>query len=106
MAKNTMTDLRNHLFEMLENLKDVESAELPNEVFRARAICDLSRQLIESAKVEIDYISEIGGQTSASQFLEVKQQPQLTNGGANPALEEGRRLPAGAVEGRPVKQAA
>lgn len=51
--KNKIEDLRNHLFETLEALKD---ADRPMEVERAGAIANVAKVLIDSAKVEVDLI--------------------------------------------------
>ncbi len=53
MPKNRMQDLRNHLFETLEALKDDEN---PMEVSRAKAIAEVASVLIETAKVEVDFM--------------------------------------------------
>lgn len=68
-----MEDLRNHLFETLEALKDPDK---PMEVDRAQAICKVSQQLIESAKVEVKYL-ETTGKEAPGQFFNNKKQPQL-----------------------------
>jgi len=63
MAKNSISDLRDHLFETLERLKD-EKDPLPLD--RAKAICQVSQVIINSAKVEVDYLETVGevlGQT-------------------------------------------
>lgn len=51
--KNTMDDLRNHLFETLESLKDPDK---PMEIDRALAIAEVASQIIETAKVEVAFI--------------------------------------------------
>jgi hypothetical protein len=51
--KNRMQDLRNHLFETLEALKDTEK---PMEVERALAISQVAQVLVESAKVEVQFL--------------------------------------------------
>lgn len=51
--KNKIDDLRNHLFAALEGLSDTEK---PMEIDRARAIADVSSVIIDSAKVEIEYL--------------------------------------------------
>ena len=56
--KNRMTDLRNHLFETLEALKD---ADAPMELERAKTISRVAQTIIESAKVEVDLVKAIGG---------------------------------------------
>lgn len=56
--KNKMIDLRNHLFATLEALQDQEK---PMEVDRARAIADVSRVLVDTAKVEVALLDLTGG---------------------------------------------
>jgi hypothetical protein len=51
--KNRMKDLRNHLFETLEALKDEAK---PMDVDRALAVAHVANVLIESAKVEVAFI--------------------------------------------------
>lgn len=68
--KNRMTDLRNHLFETLEALNDRDQ---PMEVERAKVISDVAQTLINSAKVELQFMELIGGKED-SQFFE---QPRL-----------------------------
>ena len=58
MAKNKIQDLRDHLFETLEALKDKDE---PMDVARARAVAEVSRQIIDSAKVEVAFLSVTGG---------------------------------------------
>lgn len=58
--KNKISDLRDHLFEALERLKDPE-LDLEKEVTRAKAIREVGAVLIESAKVEVDFINAVGG---------------------------------------------
>jgi hypothetical protein len=55
MAKNKITDLRNHLFEQLERLQDDE-LDLVEEVSRSKAMAQIAQQIIETAKVEVQYI--------------------------------------------------
>ncbi len=78
-AKNKIGDLRNHLFETLEALKDDEE---PMEIDRARAIADVAKVLVESAKAEVRFL-EVTGALRSTDFLPADdgQQPkQLTNG--------------------------
>ena len=55
--KNKIEDLRNHLFATLEALQDEEK---PMELDRARTIADVAQTLINSAKVEVDYLKTTG----------------------------------------------
>lgn len=66
MAKNKLSDLRNHLFETLEALKDKES---PMEIERARAVTQVAQAIINSAKVEIDFLEAVGS-AEATEFFE------------------------------------
>jgi hypothetical protein len=60
-----MDDLRNHLFETLEALKDDEK---PMDLARARTIAEVARVLIESAKVEVEFLNVTGG-VKSTDFL-------------------------------------
>lgn len=56
MPRNKLTDLNDHLFSQLERLNDDEltDQQLALEVQRARAISQLSTQVIKNAKVTLD----------------------------------------------------
>ena len=64
-AKNKMTDLRDHLFETLESLRDEEK---PMDLARAKAVADVARVLVDSAKAEVDFL-KVTGATSGSGFF-------------------------------------
>jgi hypothetical protein len=72
--KNRITDLRNHLFEALEQLKDEDH---PMDVDRARAIADVARVLVDSAKVEVDYLRVTGAAQATGFIPEEDQRPAL-----------------------------
>ncbi len=55
--KNKIEDLRNHLFAALEALAD---AEKPMEIERAKAIAEVAQTIVNSAKVEVDYLRVTG----------------------------------------------
>jgi hypothetical protein len=65
MPKNRITDLRDHLFATLESLRDDER---PMEVDRAKAIADVARVIVESAKVEV-HMLELTGAASGTGFI-------------------------------------
>jgi hypothetical protein len=72
---NKIDDLRNHLFATLEALRDKDE---PMELERAKTIAAVAQTIINSAKVECDYI-ELTGQ-KGSGFLpqdEVPTRPAL-----------------------------
>jgi hypothetical protein len=70
--KNKIEDLRNHLFATIESLMDEEK---PMDLDRAKAIADVSQVIINSAKVEIDFINKVGG--VGTNFIP-QEQRQLT----------------------------
>ena len=55
MAKNKIEDLRNHLFETIEMLKDGDM-----EIDKAKAISEVAQVIINSAKVEVNFLKEMG----------------------------------------------
>jgi len=64
-TKNKIEDLRNHLFETLEALKDETK---PMDLDRARAIADVAKKIIDSAKVEVDFL-RVSGQVMGTGFI-------------------------------------
>ena len=65
MTTPHITALREHLMQTLASLRDRES---PMEPDRARAIGQVASVLIDSARVEVDYIKATGA--DRSDFLE------------------------------------
>lgn len=67
-----MTDLRNHLFAQLERLSDEELTndpeKLEQEVKRSESIKGIADSLIDTAKVEVNFLRTVGGPVSV--FLE------------------------------------
>ncbi|MEH6415907.1 hypothetical protein [Pseudomonas sp. CGJS7] len=51
--KNKIEDLRNHLFAVIEGLSDPDN---PMEIERAIAIANVAQVLINSAKVEVEFM--------------------------------------------------
>ena len=74
MAKNKISDLRDHLFETLEALKDDEK---PMELARARAIADVARVIVESSKVEVNFL-QVTGALRSTDFLPVDLEEEKT----------------------------
>jgi hypothetical protein len=70
--KNKIQDLRNHLFEQIERLSDDE-LNLDNEVKKARAMAEIASQIVETARVEVQYIRAIGT-TQKSDFIRLESQ--------------------------------
>lgn len=53
MAKNKISDLQNHLFETIEKLLDKEDSI---EVEKAEAIVKVSNAIVETAKLQLQYV--------------------------------------------------
>lgn len=73
MAKNRMSDLRDHLFVTLEALADNEK---PMDLDRAKTVCEVAQTIINSAKVEVDLLRTIGSEQS-SEFFEARKGERL-----------------------------
>ena len=70
--KNKITDLRNHLFETIERLLDSDE---PLDIDRAKAVADVAQVIVNSAKVEVDYMKATG--ESASSFIQEPKRLQI-----------------------------
>jgi hypothetical protein len=55
---NNITELRTHLFATLQALRDKDN---PMDIARARAISEVAKTVIDSAKVEVEYLKVAGG---------------------------------------------
>jgi len=64
MGKNTIEELREHLFGTLADLRDPTK---PMEIERARAVAEVAGVIVDSARVEVNFLKEIGG--SGSGFI-------------------------------------
>jgi len=63
---HNIDDLRNHLFAALDRLSDEKK---PMEIERARAIADVARVIVDSAKAEIQLLNATGAQHTATAFI-------------------------------------
>lgn len=61
MPRNKITDLRNHLFEAIENLLDPDSSM---DVEKAQTIAQLGQVIVNSAKVELQFSKMVGSTSS------------------------------------------
>lgn len=82
--KNKIEDLRNHLFAALEAL--APDAEKPMELDRAKAIADVARVIIESAKAETHFL-EVTGKSEGTGFIPT---PEIEAMLSRPRLASGR----------------
>lgn len=80
--KNKIEDLRNHLFATLEAL--APDAEKPMELDRAKAIADVARVIVDSARAEVAFI-QATGKSEGTGFItlgdETPLRPRLAAGG-------------------------
>lgn len=73
--KNKIEDLRNHLFDTIEALKDAENPDaITREIDRAKAIVGVAQVLVDTAKAE-------------NQFLELSEHAAKRSSGFIPAAE-------------------
>ena len=70
MPKNKIEDLRNILFETMEKLMDDED---PMDLDRAETVAKVAQVVVNSAKVEVDFIKQTGA--GGSTFIQ-NQSPQ------------------------------
>lgn len=80
---NKIEDLRDHLFAALEGLRDEEQ---PLDIARAKAIAHVARVLVDSAKVEVEFL-RVTGALKSTDFMPVAED-------ATRQLPAGRRSPS------------
>lgn len=73
MSKN-IQDLRSVLFDTIAALQDVSN---PMEINRAKAIAEVAQVMINSAKVEVQFIGATNGRQGSGFFPDEVKQPQL-----------------------------
>lgn len=57
MPKNKIEDLRNLLFETMERLMDADD---PMDIKQAATVAEVAQVIVNSAKVEVDFIKQTG----------------------------------------------
>jgi hypothetical protein len=78
----TITELRTELFSALRGLSDKSK---PMDIERAKAIADVAQTIINSAKVEVDFVRIAGGKDSGF----IPSAPIAPGAPALPAIDEG-----------------
>jgi len=73
--RNKIEDLRNHLFEAIEMVKDGKM-----DVQRARTVSELAGRITDTAKVEVEYMREVRG-AAATGFMPLEEKPKVEEGG-------------------------
>lgn len=71
-----ISDVRALLIEQLRMLKAAPLDKLPEEIKRARSMSELAQVIVNSAKIEVDYIEAVKG-ASESTFLQEREQERL-----------------------------
>jgi hypothetical protein len=91
---NTIDDLRSHLFDTLAALKDKDK---PMDLDRARSVAEVAKVLVESAKVEVEFM-KVTGAVRGTGFLPdegmVRHGQRQLSGPPEPAAS-GPVMPAG-----------
>ena len=79
MARNKLSDVRDHIFMALERVADetLTTDQVNLEIDKAKAISMLASTLIQSAKVEIDFINATGVLESQSDLFKSVTQNKL-----------------------------
>ena len=71
MARNKLSDLRDHMFAALERLSDetLNPEQQEIEIRKAKEIAAVGNTIINSAKVEVDFIKATGKIDSGSELF-------------------------------------
>jgi hypothetical protein len=80
MARNKINDLRDHLFAALERIDndDLTTEQIDAEINKAQAIAQIGSVIIQSAKVEIDFLKAMGKSgTETELFKDIDQPKQI-----------------------------
>jgi hypothetical protein len=80
MARNKINDLRDHLFAALERIDndDLTTEQIDAEINKAQAIAQIGSVIIQSAKVEIDFLKAMGkAGTETELFKDIDQPKQI-----------------------------
>lgn len=74
--QNHISAVRQHLLDQMKALRGAASPEaIERELGRSRGVSDLAQAIVNTAKVEVDYL-KVTGQTGST-FLEGDRQPAL-----------------------------
>jgi hypothetical protein len=84
MENNGIEDLRGLLF---DTLRDLRNKEKPMEIERAKAVAEVARELISTARVEVEHMKIAGGKGSG--FIPIEDKSKAPAAG-QPRLVQGR----------------
>lgn len=88
--KNRLEDLRNHLFDTIERLKDDQN---PMDIERAKAVAQVAGVILDSAKVEIGYMRVTDGLVESDFIAPNPERPRLPAHPAPSSVPERRTEP-------------
>ncbi|MCS6499000.1 hypothetical protein NYD60_03125 [Burkholderia thailandensis] len=88
---STITDMREHLMQTLAALRDRDN---PMDVDRARAVAQVAGVLVDSAKVEVDYIKATGAAGESLFISPLNSDPERLLNGSKGEIE---KTPTGLV---------
>lgn len=74
--KNKISDLRNHMFAQLERLnnEDLDEKTLKKEINRAKALSEIGKIVVESAKTEVLYAKLMRRkELEPTEFLQIEE---------------------------------
>lgn len=77
--KNKISDLRDHMFAALERLgnEELSEEEVKKEIERAKAISEVGKVIVESAKTEVLYAKLTRRkEAEPTKFLEIDDEPK------------------------------
>lgn len=100
-TKHGIEDLRSHLFDTLAALKRDKD---PMDIERAQAIANVANAIIESAKVEVNFL-KVTGAIKSTGFMPSEDDPKMPGLPPTPrAQEEAERPKRIAAAAPPTKQ--
>ncbi|MFM0243840.1 hypothetical protein [Paraburkholderia sediminicola] len=82
---STITDMREHL---MQTLADLRNREHPMDIDRARAVAQVASVLVDSAKVEVDYIKATGAAGDSLFISPLNSDPERLLTGSNGTIEK------------------
>lgn len=92
MDPHTIQTLRDHLFAELADLRDKTK---PPDLERAKAIVDISGQIVATGRLEVDYIKVVGTD-HGSGFIPVGHPPSI-GGPGHSANKRFESIPGGTI---------
>jgi hypothetical protein len=96
MTTATITTLRDALFATLAGLQDKKD---PLDIDRARAVCDVAREITSSAKIEIDFL-KITGSRGSTDFFDAQEQAGNKTKNGTKTIEQ---VPGGSITTHRIK---